>query len=341
MKELQKENFSADFNGKKVELYTIKNKNGMFVKITNQGGKILQLVLPDGTDVVLGYDNLEDTFKGRMELGATIGRYANRIAKGKFKLDGNEYSLSINDGENHLHGGKTGVHTQVLDLVRHDESTLVLQYKFRDGEDGYPGNCTLNAGFYLNDDNALELTFEAETDAPTIVNFTNHAYFNLRGAGNGNILDHEMTIFADNFTLSSEELLPTGEIAPVKGSPLDFTTPHKIGERISSSHGQIIAGRGYDHNFILNSVPGLAAVVVEPESGRVMEVWTTEPAIQLYTGNFLDDEHIGKESKVCGFRSAFCLETQHFPDSPNHENFPSTILRPDETFKSKTVYKFR
>ena len=336
-------------DGKQVNLYTLKNKNGMVAKFTNYGGKLVEFLAPDRNgklgDIALGYETLDAAKKGQLSAGCTIGRYANRIGKGKFTLDGKEYQLSINNGINHLHGGTTGSRVQVFDAKQLNGKTLQMHLLFKDGQDGYPGNCNLTATYKLTDDNSLVCIYEATTDKPTIVNFCNHAFWNLNGAGNGDILGHEMTLYADNFTPVDSTLITTGEIRSVKGTDLDFTVPHKIGERINGSYEQIKFGPGYDFNFVINKVPGQkmnhAATVYAPESGRVMDVYTTEPGIQFYSGNFFNGaKDIGKGGKHYVYRGTFALETQKFPDSPNKPAWPSPILRPGQKFTSETIYKF-
>lgn len=348
--DIKREAFQQTVNGKQVDLYTLQNKNGMVAKITNYGGKLVQLLVPDRNgqlgDVALGYESLEQTMKGQASMGCVIGRYANRIGKGKFSLEGVDYQLSINNGVNHLHGGTKGTRFQVFDAVQINEKTLQLTYTFKDGEEGYPGTCLLKATYQLTDNNELVCSYDAVvTDKPTIVNFTNHTFWNLAGAGNGTVLNHEVTLNADYFTPVDDTLITTGEIRSVKGTAMDFTTPHKIGERINGTYEQLKYGPGYDHNFVLNKQEGknmtFAARVYEPTSGRVMEIYTTEPGIQLYSGNFLDGKKdIGKGGKAYDYRGAFCLETQHFPDSPNKANFPSVVLEPGQWFSSTTIHKF-
>ena len=348
--ELKQSAFQKEIDGKQVNLFTLTNKNGMTAKITNYGGKIVQLLVPDKngrlSDVVLGYETIDQTIAGQASMGCTVGRYANRIGKGKFPLDGADYHLTINNGANHLHGGTKGSRFVVFDANQVDSKTLQLTYYFKDGEEGYPGNCLLKTVYSLTDNNELVITYDAVTDKPTIVNFTNHAFFNLAGAGNGSILNHELTLNADHFTPVDGTLITTGEIRAVQGTPLDFTTPTTMGDRINDSYEQLKYGPGYDHNFVLNKTGNelsFAARVYEPTSGRVMEIYTTEPGIQFYAGNFLEGKiprDIGKGAKAYKFREGFCLETQHFPDSPNKENFPSTVLRPGQWFSSTTVHKF-
>jgi len=347
--ETKRDAFQKEIGGKKTDLYTLRTSTGMVVKITNQGGKIVQILVPDKDnrlgDVVLGYETIDQYVTGRASFGAIIGRFANRIAKGHFTLDGREYQLPINNGPNHLHGGR-GTQFLVFDARQLDDRTLELTYTFKDGEEGYPGNTSLRVVYAVTDDQELRISYEAVTDKPTVVNFTNHAFFNLAGAGQGDILDHELTINADRFTPIDTTSIPTGELRPVKGTPMDFTRPVRIGARIGEADEQLKFGTGYDHNYVLNKPAGelsFAARLSDPVSGRVMEVYTTEPGIQLYTGNFLTGQapnDVGKGGKPYHVRTAVCLETQHFPDSPNKTNFPTTTLRPGQWFTSTTVYKF-
>lgn len=320
----------------------------MTVRVTNQGGKIVQLVVPDRHnrpgDVVLGYDALEGYLRGRSTFGAVIGRFANRIAQGRFTLHGTTYQLPINNGPNHLHGGK-GVQWRVMDGRQFDGRTAQFTYRFADGEEGYPGATHLQVTYALGEDNDLTLTYEAVTDRATIVNFTNHAYFNLAGEGSGDVLDHELLINADAFTPTDASQIPTGEIRAVDGTPFDFRRPAAIGARIRTPDEQLQFGSGYDHNFVLNKDgQGLsfAARLADPISGRVMEVYTTEPGLQVYSGNHLTGRgsDIGKGGKAYPSRSAVCLETQHFPDSPNHAGFPTTVLDPAQWFRSVTIFRF-
>ena len=347
--EIRREAFQKEIDGKKVDLYILKASTGMVVKITNQGGKIVQLLVPDKDnhlgDVVLGYETVDQYVTGRASFGAIIGRYANRIAKGRFTLNGREYQLPVNNGPNHLHGGK-GTHFLVFEARQLDARTLQLTYNFKDGEEGYPGNTSLKVVYAVTDDQELRITYEAVTDRPTVVNFTNHAFFNLAGEGRGDILDHELIINADRFTPIDATSIPTGELRAVKGTPMDFTRPARIGARINDSDEQLKFGTGYDHNYVLNKTAGelsFAARLSDPVSGRIMEVYTTEPGMQLYTGNFLTGKapnDVGKGGKPYPVRSAVCLETQHFPDSPNKASFPTTVLNPGQWFTSTTVYKF-
>jgi aldose 1-epimerase len=334
-----------------LELYSLTNKNGLAMTVTNFGGRIVTLLVPDKNgeieDVVLGYDSLKKYLTEGGVYGALIGRFGNRIAKGKFKIDGAEYNLAVNNGVNSLHGGPTGFHNQYWDAteIKNGEAdALELHYKSIDGEEGYPGTLDVKVTYTLTDQNEVVIDYEAITDKATIINLTHHSFFNLQGEGKGDILGHQFIINADRFTPVDDGLIPTGEIRSVKGTPFDFLTTHTVGERINKDDEQLKFGRGYDHNWVLNKKEvgslTLAATVTEPTSGRIMEVLTTEPAMQFYTGNFMSGKDIGKSSKPYLFRSAFCLETQHFPDGPNHENFPNTILRPGETYKTKTIYKF-
>jgi aldose 1-epimerase len=336
--------------GTPVNLYTLTNSNGIEATITNYGGIVVSLKTPDrrGTmaDIVLGYETLDEYLKDSRFFGALVGRYGNRIAKGRFTLDGREYTLARNNGENALHGGLKGFNKVVWTakpVTRKEGPALELTYVSKDGEEGYPGTLTATVVYTLTDANELRIDYQAKTDKPTVVNLTNHSYFNLGGQGEGDILKHEVMLNADRFTPVDSTLIPTGELRPVEGTPFDFRKPMSIGARIEANDEQIRFGKGYDHNFVLNGQAGtlrLVARVTEPSSGRVLEVSTTEPGVQFYTGNFLDGTARGKGGKVYNFRYGFCLETQHFPDSPNKPSFPSTVLRPGETYTSTTVYKF-
>jgi aldose 1-epimerase len=338
-------------NGHRVELFTLENKNGVEARITTYGGIIVSLKVPDRSgalgDVALGFDKLDDYVKRNPFFGAITGRYANRIAKGQFTLDGKQYHLAINNGPNSLHGGKSGFDKKVWRAKRITTSSAVgleLSYTSPDGEEGYPGTLACTVTYLLTNDNELRIDYAATTDKATVLNLTNHSYFNLAGEGSGTILDHDITIRADNFTPTDDNLIPTGAIAPVAGTPLDFATPKRIGARIDEKDFlPLKQGIGYDHNFILPPGKGLrlAAKVHDPKSGRIMEVRTTEPAVQFYTSNHMHKMPACKNGHTYDFRSAFCLETQHYPDSPNHANFPSTVLRPGAKFQSTTVYKFR
>lgn len=337
-------------DGRRTDLYTLSNSNGMSVSITNYGGIVTKVLVPDQDgnigDVVLGYDSVEGYLKQSPYFGALIGRYGNRIAKGRFTLDGREYKLATNNDANHLHGGDKGFDKVLWNAapVREDDKvSLELTYTSPDGEEGYPGTLSVRVVYTLMADNILELDFQAETDKKTICNLTNHAYFNLKDAGASPILDHKLYIDADHFTPVDSTLIPTGELRPVEGTPFDFTEPTAIGARIDSDNTQLVYGNGYDHNFVLNNQDGdmtLAARVTEPATGRALEIQTTEPGIQFYCGNFLDGTITGKYETVYDFRHGFCLETQHYPDSPNQPKFPSTVLNPGETYHTKTSWKF-
>jgi aldose 1-epimerase len=341
--------FHKMINGKQADLFVLKNKNGMSVAITSYGGRIVSLLVPDKDgkfrDVSIGYKTADDYLKANEAyFGATIGRYGNRIAKGKFTLDGKEYTLPINNGPNSLHGGKSGFNAKVWDAKQIDDSTLELKYTSKDGEEGYPGNLQTKVIFHLTQDNELDISYEAHTDKKTVVNLTNHCYFNLNGEGSGTILDHLMQIEADSYTPVDETLIPTGKIEPVAGTPFDFTKPTAIGARINENSEQLKNGKGYDHNFVLRkgktSDMKLAAKAIGNDSGIVLEVLTQEPGLQFYSGNFMQSENTLKSGAKDDFRTAFCLETQHYPNSPNETSFPSTVLSPGETYLSKSAYRF-
>lgn len=321
------------------------------MRVTDYGGIVMELQVPDrdGTfsDVVLGFDSADEYSEDSPYLGAIVGRYGNRIAKGRFSIDGKEYLLARNNGENHLHGGIRAFDKVVWksEPISGDDYTgLRLNYMSPDGEEGYPGNLDVIVTYKLTEQNEWIIEYNATTDQPTVVNLTQHSYFNLSGHASGQNLDHEVLLKADSYTPVDENLIPTGEIAPVSGTPFDFGTSVKIGERIEESDEQLERGRGYDHNFVLNkSSPDaldLAATVYEPDSGRTLDVYTTEPGVQFYSGNFLDGSVVGKEGARYRFRNGFCLETQHFPDSPNQPSFPSTLLKPGEVYRSITIYRF-
>ncbi|QJR81273.1 galactose mutarotase [Alteromonas pelagimontana] len=336
-------------NGKDVYLYTLTNAKGMRVKITNYGGIITSIDVPDKNgkfdDVVLGYGNLKDYTADTNFFGALIGRYGNRIADGKFSLNDEEYTLETNDGPNHLHGGSEGFHKQVWQsesFTKDGTTGLKLTLNSEDGAGGYPGNLKVSAVYELNNENELSLRFTAKTDQATPVNLTNHSYFNL--AGGGSILDHELMLNAEGFTPVNETLIPTGEVRPVKGTPFDFTQAKPIGRDIDADNQQLKFGKGYDHNFVLKDHPQgemvVTARVTDPASGRVLEILTDNPAVQFYSGNFLDGTTTGKNDQVYQYRSAIALEPQFYPDSPNQPDFPSTILQPEDTYSSKIVYRF-
>jgi aldose 1-epimerase len=339
--------------GKEVFLYTLSNDNGVKAKVMAYGATLTELHVPDKdgktADVLLGFDDLKGfESKGSPFFGCIVGRYANRIAKGKFTLDGTEYKLATNNGPNHLHGGLKGFDKVVWSAGKSRSGTksasVTFTYVSRDGEEGYPGTLTTKVTYRLTRDNELRIEYEATTDKATPVNLTNHAYFNLDGHA-ASILDHELTLFADKYTPADATLIPTGKIVSVKGTPYDFTKPKKIGASIGELKGNPKKGDpgGYDINYVLNSGGkklALGARVVGPKSGRVMEMLTTEPGVQFYTGNFLDGTIKGKGGTVYRKHAGFCLEAQHFPDSPNQKDFPSTILRPGQTYRQTTVYKF-
>jgi aldose 1-epimerase len=337
--------------GEEITLYTLKNKNGMEIGVMNYGAILTSIKVPDAkgqvTDVALGFDSLEGYLGPHPYMGATVGRYANRIAKGKFKLNGKEYTLATNNGPNALHGGLKGFDKKVWTAKSIDTPSgpaVEMTYLSPDGEEGYPGALTATVTYALTNDNEIRISYRATTDADTVLNLTNHSYFNLAGAGKGGILDHVVTIQADRFTPVDSGLIPTGELKSVEGTPFDFRTPTAIGARIDQvADEQIKLGGGYDHNFVINGEAGvmrLAARVKEPVSGRVMEVLTDQPGMQFYTGNFLDGSVIGKGGAKYEKRFGFCMETQHFPDSPNKPDFPSVVLKPGETYATTTVYRF-
>jgi aldose 1-epimerase len=335
-------------DGSTAKLFTLTNSRGIEARITNYGGIVVSLKTPDRdgnmAQVVLGFDTLDGYLGTHPYFGALIGRYGNRIANGKFTLGGTTYTLAANNGPNALHGGIKGFDKVLWNAeLAASGASLILTYVSQDGEEGYPGTLSTKVAYTLSDDNALRIDYEATTDKPTVVNLTNHSYFNLKDAGAGTILDHEIMIAASRYTPVDATLIPSGEIAPLEGTPFDFRTATAIGARIDADDEQIKFGLGYDHNFVLDRAGDglvLAAKVHEPTTGRELEVHTTEPGVQFYTGNFLDGSVVGKGGVAYQKRTAFCLETQHFPDSPNHPNFPSTLLEPGQTYRSTTVYKF-
>lgn len=349
---MQKKPFGKTSDGRAVDLYTLTNGKGMEIAITNFGGIIVALKVPDRNgktdDVVLGYDTLDGYLTNKAFLGAIIGRYANRIAHGKFTLDGITYTLPKNDGDNTLHSGTEGFNKRLWtakDVSTTKGQALELTYRSADGEQGFPGNLSTKVVYTLSaKENELTIAYSATTDKDTVVNLTNHSYFNLAGQGNGDILNHQVKIVGDRITPVDATLIPAGELRPVKGTPFDFTQPTAIGARIDQDDPQIKLGRGYDHNWVLSTqpkhMPVLAAEAYEPKSGRVLQVLTTEPGLQFYTGNFLDGTIQGKDGKVYNRRYAFCFETQHFPDSPNHPAFPSTELKPGQTYSTTTIFRF-
>lgn len=346
IKLISKSNFDHISDNKQVDLFTLKNKNGLITQITNYGGRIVSLWVPDKDgnfeDIVLGYETIEDYLhSNEIYFGALIGRYGNRISKGKFTLKDSTYNLATNNDDNHLHGGKKGFNNVVWDARQISDSELELKYLSKDGEEGYPGNLNVTVVYKLSDNNALEINYTATTDKATPVNLTHHSFFNLHGAGKGSINDHVLQINATQYTPIKAGLIPTGLLEKVKNTPFDFTVPTLIGEHVNDENQQLKYGFGYDHNFVLD-VSGLkvAAVIIEPNSGRMMEVITNEPGLQFYGGNFLDGKDIGKGELHYKYRAAFCLETQHFPDSPNQEHFPSTILNQGKHYTSTCIYKF-
>lgn len=343
----------GDVDGTPVDLYTLINANGMQVRVMTYGGIIQAINVPNAegerTNVALGFDNLDKYVAGNPYFGAIIGRYGNRIAEGTFTLGGTEYTLPINNEPNSLHGGLLGFDKRIWEATEVEEGGTVglrLSRVSPDGEQGYPGTLTVEVTYTLTNEDALQIDYRATTDAPTVLNLTNHTYFNLGGEGLGSIYDHQLMLNADNFTPVDATLIPTGQISPVAGTPFDFTTATAIGERIRANTEQIIVGRGYDHNFVLNRPSPddtsliTAATVTEPVSGLTMEVMTTEPGVQFYSGNFLDGTTIGTSGHPYRQGDAFCLETQHYPDSPNQPDFPSTELQPGEEYTSQTVYRF-
>ena len=339
---VEKARFGQLPDGTGVDLYTLTNAHGLVANVTNYGTIITELHVPDrhgqAGDVVLGFDNLDQYLKGHPCFGCTVGRVANRIAKGRFTLDGKTYTLAINNGPNHLHGGLKGFDKARWQAEPQAGAAVKFTRTSIDGEEGYPGALAVAVTMTLTEGNELRLDYTATTDRPTPVNLTNHSYFNL--AGEGDVLAHELMIAADHYTPADSALIPTGEIKPVKGTPLDFTKPQPIGSRFAQLHADPV---GYDHNFVLNSGGkrlALAARVYEPKSGRVMEVHTTEPGVQLYTANFLNGSLTGKRGVVYRRHAGFCLETQHFPDSVNQPKFPSVILRPDQVYRQTTTHKF-
>lgn len=347
---LKTSDFQTEIGGKKTDLYLLKNEQ-IEVYITNYGARIVSLLSPDKQgimgDVVLGFKSIADYQKAKTPFhGCIIGRYGNRIAKGNFELDGTSYQLPINNNENHLHGGPEGFHNQVWEVVSADDNSIVMTYLSKDGEMGYPGNLSVEVTYAINDKNELLIAYKATTDKATPINLTNHAFFNLAGQAKGSINDHLLMLNADHFTPVDEGLIPLGEIRSVEGSPFDFRRAKTIGQDLNqqATDTQLRYGGGYDHNFVLNKVAegnlDLAARVVDPKSGRQMDVYTEEPGIQFYGGNFMDGGDIGKYGNPFDYRGSFALETQHYPNSPNQDNFPNTILQPGETYQTQSIYRF-
>ena len=343
--------FGTTSDGQAVKLFTLKNKSGAELQVINFGAIVLSLKVPDRNgqlaDVTLGCDQLSDYESKTPYFGAVVGRYGNRIAKGQFMLEGQTYTLATNNGPNALHGGLKGfdkVVWQAQAVQASDGPAVEFSYLSKDGEEGYPGSLAVKMVYTLTDKNEFKIQYTATTDKPTVVNITHHSYFNLAGAGEGDILGHEMMINADRFTPVDATLIPTGELKPVQGTPMDFTKPMAIGARVNQDNEQLKFGGGYDHNWVINQQQAgelTAAVrVVEPKSGRVLEVLTTEPGVQFYCGNVLDGTLTGKGGKVYKHRYGFCLEPQHFPDTPNHTNFPSCVLQPGQTYTQTTIYRF-
>jgi len=339
--------FERTINGKQTHLFVLKNKNGLEAAITNYGGRLVSLLVPDRAgntiDVVVGCSSIDGYIKaGGSFYGATIGRYGNRIAKGHFMLDGTDYSLFLSNRPNSLHGGKEGFDRKVWDAKKIDDQTLELTYLSKDMEEGYPGTLSVKVVYKLTNNNAIEISYQAITDKTTVVNLTNHTYFNLNGEGNGTILNHTVQLDADNYTPVDATLIPTGKIEPVKGTPFDFTMPTTIGANINDSNEQIKKGHGYDHNFVLNkhSFTTAVAEVKGDKTGIVMKIYTKEPGIQFYSGNFMSGFNTMKYGEKDERRTGFAMETQHFPDSPNQPQFPTTTLKPGQVYKTQTVYKF-
>lgn len=344
---------SADFGGtiddKEVSLYTISNENGMYAQLTNFGARVASLIVPDQegnpVDIVIGMSTVED-YQNSTEayFGATIGRYGNRIAQGKFTLNGQEYSIPLNNGGNALHGGIKGFQDVVWNVDSIDDNSIVFSYLSPDMEEGFPGNLDVKVRFTVTKENELKIDYEATTDKTTVINLTNHAFFNLNGEGSGDVLNHRLQIYADRFVPVNENLIPTGELAEVAGTPFDFQEPKPIGQDIEAENQQLEYGRGYDHTYVLSGkeASGMthAATAWGDQTGIVMDVYTEEPGMQLYSGNFMEGKNEMKTGNMDDFRTAFCLETQHFPDSPNQPDFPSTVLEPGDTYSTSTIYKF-
>jgi aldose 1-epimerase len=347
MKIIDEQSFKGTFKGKNIALYTLKNKNGVVAQITNFGAKIVSIYAPDRDgefkDVLQGFDTIDEWLNGFPYFGAICGRYANRIADGKFTIDGTEYSLPINNGPNSLHGGPEGFNNQVFDVMSSSKSSVKLNYASVDGEEGYPGNLNFSVTYTLTENNELILDYYATTDKATHVNICSHGFFNLAGCDDGDITGHTMMINAKEFTPVNDVQIPTGDILPVAGTPMDFMKAHIIGDRIDDDTDQLKYGAGYDHNWVINKPAGelgLAAVYSEPKSGRIMEVFTTQPGIQFYSANWFDGSDVGKDGTAYTKRSAVCLEAQHYPDSPNQPQFPSTLLTPGEEYKETCLYTF-
>ncbi|MEO6849323.1 MAG: aldose epimerase family protein [Mucilaginibacter sp.] len=333
--------FEKTIDGKQVHLYTLKNKNGMVATLTNYGGHLVNLLVPDSKgkmiDVSVGAGSLDGIFKSAGNYyGATIGRFGNRIAKGKFTLDGKQYTLATNNAPNTLHGGKKGYDKVVWDAKKINSQTIEFTYLSKDMEEGYPGNLSVKVTYSLTNDNGFKCSYEATTDKNTVINLTNHSYFNLNGEGSGTILNHSVQINADNYTPVDRTLIPTGKIDPVKGTPFDFLSPTTIGAHIDAAHG-------YDHNYVLNkhTAKQPVAIVKGDKTGIIMEIYTDQPGLQFYSGNFMAGTNTMRYGEKDEHRTAFAMETQHFPDSPNQPQFPTTVLKPGQTYKTQTIYKFK
>ena len=346
-KDLVRQEVFGNHQGKDIYLITLTNKQGNVLRLTNYGAKINWIEVPDRkgrkANITFGYDTFEETLTGDMSYGSTVGRYANRIANARFTLDGVEYTLPQNNGPNTLHGGPGGWHSVVwnTEVQKNSEFPAVkFTYHSPDMEMGFPGNVDAEVKYTWTDNNEIIMDYKCTTDKRTVVNITNHAYFNLHGPGNGNILDHVLTLRASAFTPVDSVMIPTGEIRPVAGTPFDFTSPHAIGERIGENYDQLILGKGYDHNFVLDNKEEVDVTVYEKDSGRLLEVLTDQPGMQLYVGNFLNGSQKGHGGITYEYRTGFCLESGHFPDSPNHPEFPSTVLNPGDTLKTRTTYRF-
>jgi aldose 1-epimerase len=341
------ENFDTIVDGKPIALYILENENGIKIAITNYGARVVSVLMPDKeghiTDIALGYNTIGEYLNDQIYSGPIVGRYANRIKDAHFTIEGKEYDLYKNDGDNTLHGGKEGFDKKIWNAAQ-DSNSVTMHYLSPDGEEGYPGNLDLTVSYKLTPDNELKIEYAATSDAPTCINLTNHTIWNLKGEGDSTILDHYMMINGDYFTPVDNEWIPTGEILPVEGTPLDFREGKQIGKDINADDEQLKNGLGYDHNWVLNKTdeePGLAAKLWEETTGRMLEVYTSEPGMQLYSGNFLDGTVTGKSGRPYLYRSALIFETQHYPDSPNHDNFPSTLLMPGENYHQLTVIKFK
>lgn len=340
------ENFNKRVGTKRIGLYTLRNRSGLTAQITNYGAKIVSLTVPntagEKADIVLGFNTLDEWMEKETYFNAIIGRYANRIKDGRFSLDGKTYQLPVNNGTNSLHGGVHGWNEKIWEVVGQNTGSISLHYRCNDGEEGYPGTVDVYVTYRLTRENALQITYEAKTDRPTIVGFTNHAYFNLAGEGSGDVRNHILQVFADAYTPFDDTACPTGEIAPVEGTPMDFREPQRIADRIDDPF--FAAGRGIDNNFVIRGAEPrqgkLKQAAVVAADGRTMEVWTTFPGLQVYTGNWVEP-NVGKSGRRYDVQHAICLEAQNFPDSPNHANFPSPVLRPGEVYYEQTEYRFR